>query len=183
MDLSHRMSPNIGHTMQKIEVKLFDAGILCEGVEVKCWIIGGVVAECAGDISGHLPGAGWAHPDKFQAMADDGKDGAAVKFILELGQRSDRGIVDPAAAHASDVIVISGVAVKALQAPAKLQGLDFLEFREHFQVPINGGQRDAGQQAAHPFVEFIGAGVRIGPAQLFENQLSLAGHPQVGGFG
>jgi hypothetical protein len=125
-----------------------------------------------------LSGALGTQSGKLQIVADDFKDRGAVKIIFQFVERCDGRIVNATAADATDMVVFFGNSVVPFHASGELQPLDFSQFAKHIEISINGAQADSRQSFSHPLVDFVGGWVVVVFADLFQNDLSLSGHPR-----
>jgi hypothetical protein len=124
-----------------------------------------------------LSGAMGTQSGEFQIVADDFKDRGAIEIIFQFVKRCDGRIVNAVAADTADVVVFVGNTVVTFHAAGEFQPLDFSRIAEHIEVSINGAQADPGQPFSHPLVNFIGGWMVVKSADLFQNDLSLSGHP------
>lgn len=125
-----------------------------------------------------LPGALGAQSGEFQIVANDLKYGGAVEIIFQFVERCDGRIVNATTAYAADMVVFFGNAIESFHGAGELQTLDLSQFAQHIEVPINRAQTDPGQPFSDPLVNFIGGWMVVIPADLFQDDSSLSGHPR-----
>ena len=124
-----------------------------------------------------LSGALGTQSGEFQIVADDFKDCGAVEIIFQFVERCDGRIVNATTADTADMVVFFGNTVVSFHGAGELQPLDLSQFAKHIEVSINGAQADPGQLFSHPLINFIGGWMVVIFAELFQNDLSLSGHP------
>jgi hypothetical protein len=91
-------------------------------------------------------------------------------------------IDNPATSHATHMIMIKRVAIKAFEGAAGFQLFDYARFGKYFEVSVYGTETDPWQSLTNHFVNFIGAGMGINLAQFFQDDFALPGHSKVGFF-
>jgi len=115
--------------------------------------------------------------DKLQLVSDDFEIGGVLRLVVDGDLEFRRCIDDPVAVDAANMIVVFGLAVKALQATARFEFLDFTALGQDFKVAIDGPEADARKIFADHLVDFVSAGMGVHLAQFLENDPALAGHP------
>ena len=90
-----------------------------------------------------------------------------------------RSINYPVAMNATNVIMVCGDSVEALQGAAEFELLDFAAFGQNLKVAIDRSQTDAGKAFADHLVDFISAGMGIHFAQFFQDNFALACQPKI----
>ena len=90
----------------------------------------------------------------LHCVPEDGVVGGAPGLAFQAVIDRERQVADAAAAQATDVVVAAGVAVEAGGLPAGVDFADQALRRQLLEVPVDGGQADAGQPpprlAEHP---------------------------------
>lgn len=68
------------------------------------------------------------------------------------------------------------VTIEPFQFSGNFDFLDFSQFRENFQVPVNRPQADVRQTYPHHFINLIRAGMGLDRAKLLQDDLPLTRH-------
>lgn len=128
-----------------------------------------------------IHGALGAQADKFQAVAHDGVDRAAVKVVFQGVQGGNGGIIHLIAIDATDMVMFLGNPVIAFLAAAEFQGLNFAQGGQNFKVAIDGAQTDAWQALAHHLIQGVCRWMDVFTAQDLQNDLALFGKARFAG--
>jgi hypothetical protein len=119
------------------------------------------------------------YPRELQLMPDYLVVGYPAESIVDSGERLGWDVVHAAAMYAADMIVVRGVAVEVSLCTAKLKLADDAAFGEGLKVAVDSAQADSRQPLADRLVDLVGSEVRAGPSELFEDDATLLGHPEL----
>jgi hypothetical protein len=126
-----------------------------------------------------LIGTRSAKADELKFMSDDLEIGALFESMGNADTGLRRRIEYPVTVKAANVVMFFSYAVISFQAAAQLQLLNFAAIGQNFEVSIHRSKADAGHAFADHFIDLISAGMRSDVSKLFQDNLTLACHPEV----
>jgi hypothetical protein len=106
------------------------------------------------------------------------EDAVVVEIIPLTPQKVKRwavNIVNPAAFHATNVMVRDRIAIESSLLAAKLQLLYYACPSQQIEIPIHGPQADLGQPATDNLIQTHRSGVRGEFSEFLQNHLALSG--------
>ena len=108
----------------------------------------------------------------------DGKAGQS--YMARVRHRHGaHDVRNPAAFLAVHMLMLAGVAVKALAVAGGFDFADFTLFGKQIKVAVYSAQADARQALTHDSIEFIRSGMRSYFAQFFKYNCTLPRHAQL----
>jgi hypothetical protein len=112
-------------------------------------------------------------------MSDNSEIIPSANFFGDIQLYVEVRINDPAAFRAANVVMLVGVSIKSLQRTAGVQFLNCTAFGKNLKIPVDRTQAYPGKALANHFIQLVGTGMGVHPAQFFQNDLALPGHSNI----